>query len=331
LLQKPIFAEARGFCKNPFCSASRHEGRGPRGGGGVRRGRGGLRTRDAGGRGRLGVAEAPSEIETFAAATAACNLEYVFNGHTVLEYLTGEVPRTRSSMASVPDVPRVLGSVDSKFLEQLQSLLNEQNSLVQFVRYDDARYSSLVREANSRSGRSTTFDLRPGDDVSYDGTRYHLLDLVSPTPTDPTKARIRSTTHTGDTTLLVKYTDLRPLATPRPVHMHTSSSSLLINDFVFFSLPDSSVVQGGIVVATQQGSVTVYECRQAPSQQRRFTPIYLNSTNDRYEAKLKPSACHMPVHVDVPVACVLAHGRIDNHYISASLFETLRSLGVLDE
>ena len=47
-----------------------------------------------------------------AAATAACNLEYVFDGHTVLEYLTGEVPRTRGSMASVPDVPRVLGSVD---------------------------------------------------------------------------------------------------------------------------------------------------------------------------------------------------------------------------
>ena len=29
-----------------------------------------------------------------AMATATCNLEHVFNGHTVLEYLTGEVPRT---------------------------------------------------------------------------------------------------------------------------------------------------------------------------------------------------------------------------------------------
>ena len=35
-----------------------------------------------------------------ATAAAACNLEYTQNGHTVLEYLTGEIPRTHKDLVT---------------------------------------------------------------------------------------------------------------------------------------------------------------------------------------------------------------------------------------
>ena len=39
-----------------------------------------------------GDIKASSDLDMYcAAATAACNLEYLYHGHTVLEYLTGEV------------------------------------------------------------------------------------------------------------------------------------------------------------------------------------------------------------------------------------------------
>lgn len=65
-----------------------------------------------------------------AAATAACNLEYVYHGHTVLEYLTGEVPRTHRDMATPMDVPTILGDMDESFLQDLRNLLVEKHGLL---------------------------------------------------------------------------------------------------------------------------------------------------------------------------------------------------------
>ena len=60
-----------------------------------------------------------------AATTATCNLEYVYNGHTMLEYLIGEIPCTCNAFASPQDVPPLLGPLDSSFLAQLSTLLVE--------------------------------------------------------------------------------------------------------------------------------------------------------------------------------------------------------------
>ena len=60
-----------------------------------------------------------------AAATATCNLEYSYNGHTVMEYVTGAKPRTRNDVVIKPvidDVP--LTELDAAFLISLQSVLS---------------------------------------------------------------------------------------------------------------------------------------------------------------------------------------------------------------
>ena len=111
-------------------------------------------------------------------ATAACNLEYVYHGHTVLEYLIGEVPRTHHDMVTPADVPDILGDLNEPFLEQLRSLLVEQNLLLEVLRDDDARYSAMSRDAASSRRHVTQFTLFPGDRVSHEGQVYKLMSIL---------------------------------------------------------------------------------------------------------------------------------------------------------
>ena len=64
------------------------------------------------------------------------NLEYTvsYHGHTVMEYLTIEVPRTHRDIVRPMDVPDILGDVDDQFIEQLRALLLEQNTLLDILR-----------------------------------------------------------------------------------------------------------------------------------------------------------------------------------------------------
>ena len=77
-----------------------------------------------------------------ASAASVCNLEHTHNGHTVLEYLTGEIPHTHRDLVTQTEIPEILHGLDSDFLDQLKHLLHEQNALVQIGRDDDARYTT---------------------------------------------------------------------------------------------------------------------------------------------------------------------------------------------
>ena len=271
-----------------------------------------------------------------AAATAACNLEYVYEGHTLLEYLTGEVPRIRNALASPPEIPPILGSLDSAFMTQLASLLVEQHGLLHYLRDDDARYSQLLRDAHAQRAVTTSFDLKPGDSVSYGGSLYVLLDMSVSTPTSAAKAVVRDATHAGVLTRTVKYSDLRPLASHRPVHMHSKWSTpapVRVGDFVFCSMPDSPKVEAGTVVdLPDDGFMTVHEHRQAPVLKRRFVPLYFNSDTESYEPRVVTHDCHIPATSRVPVTSVHVAGEIsDTRMIAQHMLDSLHSLGVFDE
>ena len=152
-------------------------------------------------------------------AAAACNLEHVFEGHTVLEYLTGEVPRTSRDMVTGTDIQTISTGVNSEFVNELKHLLSQTNTLVQIARDDDSRLNALMRDANTGrqySTYSTQFTLKPGDRVPYDSAEYTLLDITKTTPTGPAKAKLRLTTHDDVTEKEVLYSELRPLTAPWP-------------------------------------------------------------------------------------------------------------------
>ena len=214
-----------------------------------------------------------------ATAASACNLEHTFNGHTVLEYLTGEIPRTQRELVAVAEIPTLLSELDHDFLVQLRDLLNETNKLVQIARDDAARYSATLRDVEANRHYTTQFTLLPGDYVSYDGNTYKLLDINDASATEPVKATIRATDHDGSTTKTVRYSTLRPLATPRPeltfsTPAHTNVSP---GDFVFFKADNSQDVLAGMVVSRHDGSIVVHEYRRAPriaTMYKQYTAIH---------------------------------------------------------
>ena len=54
-------------------------------------------------------------------------------GHAVLEYLSGEIPRTHRNFFTPAGIPEILHGLDSEFLDQLKLILQEQNSLLQLA------------------------------------------------------------------------------------------------------------------------------------------------------------------------------------------------------
>ena len=276
-----------------------------------------------------------------AAATAACNLEYLYHGHTVLEYLTGEVPRSRRDVATIPEdlISALPDGLDSDFVSQIQSLLHGNMELLHLLRDDDARYSALLRDAHLVGKHVTKFTLKVGDKVSYDGNEYTLVDIPVSTPTAPVRATVRTVTHSGHEDKDVLYSDLRPLTDPRPVHMHGAPVDAVptpsLGDFVFFSdvSPGSSKVLAGVVTNVgDDSSVTVHEHKQADAIKRRFTPLYLNTLNSSFEPKLKPQPHHCVVSTSVPLSCILAVGTISaTYHITDALLGSLTSFGVLPD
>ena len=93
----------------------------------------------------------------------------------------------------------------------------------------------------------------------------------------------------------------------------------------------TSKVLGGVVTTHDNDTVTVHEYRQAPNIQSRFTPLYTNTSNQRLEAKLKPQSCHIPVMHTVNRMKLVTSGSISNYHVDSRLFDTLRSLGVVDQ
>ena len=119
----------------------------------------------------------------------------------------------------------------------------------------------FVRVAHSGNRRTTQFTLKPGDQVSYDIQKCTLLELLHSTPTEPTKALIRSVSSDSTETKTVRYgtCTLRPLASPRSSRMHSvvDISDVTVGRFVFFSTPDSPDVKAGLVQSVQNGKCAI--------------------------------------------------------------------------
>ena len=158
--------------------------------------------------------------------------------------------------------------------------------------------------------------------------------MLASTPTSRAKAIIRNASHTSIDTRIVKYVDLRPLASHRPVHMHTRSHqpvSVNVGDFVFFSrVTDIDVLAGIVTTIAPDGSVSVHEHRQAPTLVRRFVPLYLNTRTGAHEAREVAHDYHTPDIVQVPLSAILLTGTIRRYFIESHMLDSLRSLGVSD-
>ena len=226
-----------------------------------------------------------------AAATATCNLEYSYNGHTVMEYVTGAKPRIRNDIVIKPvidDVP--LTELDATFLTSLQSVLSARLHAVQLLRDDTARDNALRKSATVARQCTTSFDLRPGDTISYDGKRHKLIKHTRSTPTAPMRSLIQSLDDPSAKPFEVRYSTLRPVGTHRSQHMLShdpDEASYTVGDFVFYTHPTSLMVNAGVITGIDGPRCLVHEHRQAPRRNRQFTPLYFDDDTKTYLTKNK--------------------------------------------
>ena len=190
----------------------------------------------------------------------------------------------------------------------------------------------MERDAAQHLKRTTQFSLRVGDQVSYNSEPFILTHVSTTSANEPTKATIRQTGHSGSTTSVVKYADLRPIADPRPSHLlslpQRTAITVTVGQFVFFRNDSSNEIKGGVVIEASGQKVVVHEYRQAPSQKRRFSPLYINRQSGSMETKVKPTSQHRPVNHDISNTQVLVSGGIHNFFVDANMFDTLQSMGV---
>ena len=280
-----------------------------------------------------------ADLELYcASAAASCNLEHIYNGHTVLEYLTGEVPRTHRDTVTPAALEAAASDMDDAFLAKLRGVLQASNTLLQHARDDRARENALARASAASPKHFTQFDLVPGDQVSYSGEVYVLLDTQETVPGVPATAILRKAAHDDVQTITVKYADVRPLTDPRASRSFHSVSdpatSVNPGDFVFFSRNGEKQVYAGVVqyVTDDRSEVSVREYRQAPKQHTRFSPLYTNALRNVVQVSLAPKAHHTAVVHDVPSSDVILSGSIsDSFHIDPALLDLLRSKGVADQ
>ena len=70
--------------------------------------------------------------------------------------------------------------------------------------------------AAAKNKRTTQFDIRVNDMVSYRGAAVKVMELLHPSKHGFSKAIIRTVTHEGDSNDTVNYADLTPLEDARP-------------------------------------------------------------------------------------------------------------------
>ena len=236
------------------------------------------------------------------------------------EALTGEVPRAQRDLVTIPVKYSAGTALDSNFIQQLQTLVTENTEIIALLRDDDARYNQMYRQVAASNKQVTNFDLRVGDQASFNNETYRILEVHMSTSNEPMKARIRHVSSDDAKECIVKYSELRPLTDPRPVHMYSSAnipiSDIKVEDFVFFSFEGKVGVLGGIVKNIlpdpDSNTLVIHEHGQGLTERskRRFTPLYTNSMNNRIEAKTVPQDFHTPVLRDVNIRNVHVSGTI---------------------
>ena len=113
----------------------------------------------------------------------------------------------------------------------------------------------------------------------------------------------------------------------------TDTTTAVPGKFAFFSKQDQREVLAGTIhsVSNDGKTITIHEHRQAPQRQRRFTPLYKNNNNNKYEVRTKIYDYHSPVHVDMDVSDLIVTGEINDYYIDETMLDKLKSVGVLHE
>ena len=129
------------------------------------------------------------DLEHYAAeATAQQNL--YLGEVTPFEKALGEPPRTVQDMAFIPNMPRTMTPTDAALLQQVRMTTAETIALSHEKRAETVRRNLLAADVTSHASKTRVSDIRVGDDVSYKGKPYKVIQIDSHGPAGASKVKI---------------------------------------------------------------------------------------------------------------------------------------------
>ena len=137
--------------------------------------------------------------------------------------------------------------------------------------------------AAAKNKRTTEFDIRVNDMVSYRGAAVKIIELLHPSKHGYSKAIIRTVTHEGESTDTVNYADLTPLGDARPELMVPRALVMETGHLAFYEHDDR--IRAGTIIDKEGVQLTVHAHRQANKKEHRFVPLYRIKGQGRAKGK----------------------------------------------
>ena len=136
-----------------------------------------------------------------------------------------------------------LKAPDTRFINKLKDRIHENINWLHFVNSARVRKDVGHKLVAAGKKRTTAFDFRVNDMVSYRGAAVKILELMHPFKHGYAKARIRRVAHDDIVEDTVNYADLSPVGTARPELMLERKFEFDAENLLFFEASDGKIVR----------------------------------------------------------------------------------------
>ena len=203
--------------------------------------------------------------------------------------MTGEVPRTLVDLASAdrqPAQPKPLKATGTLFVNKLKDFVHDNMDWLRLVNSERVRKDVSHKLAAAKHKRTTEFDIRANDMVSYRGAAFKVLELLHSSKHGYAKAAVRTVTHDSESTDTVNFSDLTPLGDARPELMVPRALDMQTGRLVFYE--SEGRILSGMILDVNGVELQVHSTRQANIKEHRFVPMY-TTTKGKHVHNEEPS------------------------------------------
>jgi hypothetical protein len=227
---------------------------------------------------------------------------------TPFECLTGQKPAGRMNMALLKEAPaevqKVMGEEELQFCERIKQHTEQLMDVNLWERDNVARNNTRRRhQENARAPKHTHFDMKEGDQVSYQGKLFVLGKSTGSAENKPITSEILDKKGNAKR---VQYKDLKPAATPRPGN-YLPREPPATGAFVMWD--GEHHLRTGVVIGSARGRVTAHEHQGTEGTALYWLPLWKTPEGGVKKAKVAPAG-GTPVQVVVSVNAIRLVGKL---------------------
>jgi hypothetical protein len=208
---------------------------------------------------------------------------------TPYECLTGQKPANIMNMALVnntAEIPEAMKADEKAFSTTLREITTDLMEVDLWRRDDLARTNARRRHQQlGKTAKHTHFDIKEGDEVSFQGKLYRMGKTTGASENKPITATISDK---NGKERKVQYKDLKPAATPRPGHFFTREMPA---EGAFIIWEEETELQTGIITSTNSvtGEIIAHQHQATQETSMYWLPLWKGPEGKITRAKAAPA------------------------------------------